>query len=94
MPDITLSPQNTVNLTAGTVTRLFIPGGTGLVQAANLMNLGPGTVWVRTGTDPAVNDPKSEKLLANSADNGVQFARFIGLIAEADTTIVLRLVAT
>lgn len=94
MPDITLAPQNTLNLAAGIVSRLFLPGGTGLVQAANLMNLGPGTVWVRTGTDPAVNDPNSLKLVANSADNGLQFARFIGLIAEADAAVVVRLVAT
>lgn len=92
MPDITLSIQNTVILTAGIVTRLFPSGNIGTVRKLNLMNLGPGVVWVRSQADPAVGDPQSEKLPANVADNGVVFQSFLGLIAEADTTVVTRLV--
>lgn len=94
MPDVTLGSQNTLNLTpADGVFYLRPLGLIGAVRAVNVMNLGPGIVWIRTGADPAVNDPLSEKLPANTADNGVVFQSFLGLIAETDTTVVARMVA-
>ena len=58
----------------------------------NVLNLGPGAVWLRVGGDPAVGDILSEKLPPNIADNGVPFYLYIGIIAETtDATVVTRM---
>jgi hypothetical protein len=67
MPDVTLSTFNTITLTANTVYRL-VPLTAGSYYI-NMLNLGPGTLYIRTEADPSPNDPQSETLPSGLYDN-------------------------
>ncbi len=93
MPDVTLSAYNTVAITAaGGVYRLKLPPGAGGLRQIDVMNLGPGAVFIRSDKDPTSSDPNSLQLPANwSANNlNVESNTGLGIIAGADTTISVR----
>jgi hypothetical protein len=93
MPNVTLGPYNSITIAAASgVYRLkFVPPG--FTRNIDLMNLGPGAIFIRGGTtDPAVNDANSLQVPANWAVNSVTVDGSVGLgvIAAADTTISVR----
>ena len=91
MPDVTVGPFNTVAITAASgVYRLTEAGGRS--HPIDLMNVGPGSVFLRADLDPAVNDPNSLLLPANTGINHLVIDGSLGLgvIASADTTISVR----
>lgn len=88
MPNVTLGAFNTVAITAASgVYRLA-----GRAGSVDVMNLGPGAVYVRTDQDPTVADPNSLQIPANWAVNKLPADANNGLrvIAAADTTISVR----
>lgn len=92
MPNVTLGSFNTVPIAAASgVYRLKFVGGSS--RAVDLMNLGPGSVFIRSdATDPALNDPNSMQLPANWAANKITVdgSNGLNIIAAADTTLSLR----
>jgi len=91
MPDLTLQEFNTFNLTANTVYRLI----TTLHGNYNywVMNLGPGTLFLRANGDPSINNAQSETLPALVADNQIPIAdglRGLGVITDQDGVITVR----
>jgi len=90
MPNVTLGPFNTLNITAGTVYRLV--GVAGINRPLDLINLGPGTVFLRSDKDPTVTDQNSLQVPANWAINSLITDGRIGLgvIADADTKISVK----
>jgi len=91
MPDVTLSIQNTLSIGTTEVTRLIHPGVHGATRRLNVINLGPGTIWLKSEGNPAVGDVTSEMLSVNIADNDVPYQDFIGLIADQTSTVVVRI---
>lgn len=95
---------NTLELTAGDVYHLVTPyagpyaplAGEASAVYVNVLNLGPGNVYIRADDDPADGDPQSETLPPGHADNlilvpdGPQGLRFLAM--GALTTITIRLV--
>ena len=91
MANITLGPFNTVPVTAASgANRLTWPAG--FNRNLDILNLGPGAVYVRADANPATNDPNSMEIPANFAVNSIAVDGLIGLgvIAAADTTISVR----
>jgi hypothetical protein len=74
------------------VYRLKLPPGAGGLRQIDVMNLGPGAVYIRADKDPTSGDPNSLQLPANwSANNlNVESNTGLGIIAGADTTISVR----
>lgn len=91
MPTSNLNPSNTLAIAAASgVYRLNVAAGrSGL---ANVLNLGPGTVYVRSdGTDPTVADVASLALPANMGFNGLSVGSAgLRVIAGADSTITVQ----
>jgi hypothetical protein len=87
MPDVTLGTLNTITVTAGTVYRL--KGVAGMSRPADVLNIGPGAVFLRADLDPTVIDSHSLKLPAGFAVNALIVDGRVGLgvIADANTTI-------
>jgi hypothetical protein len=69
MPDVTLYTFNTVALDQDVVYRL-VPRASGTYYI-DLLNLGPGTLYIRADGDPAPDDPQSETLPAMQYDNEI-----------------------
>lgn len=93
MPNITLTTYNTLAIAAASgVYRLTTAGQVG-ARTVDLLNNGPGAIYIRTSVDPATNDPNSMQLPANVAYNGLMIdsAQGLGVIAAADTTISVKL---
>lgn len=91
MPNVTIGPYNTIAITAANgVYRLL--GSSSFTGPVDVMNVGPGAVYIRADKDPAVNDPNSLELPANSAANRLMASGTtgLGIIAAADTTITVR----
>jgi len=92
MPNVTLGTFNSVAITAASgVYRLKFVGGSS--RSVDLMNLGPGPVFIRSdATDPTVNDANSLQLPANWAANKITVdgSNGLNIIAAADTTLSLR----
>lgn len=69
---VILTDFNTIVLLAGQAYQLVTsqapPAGAFIY---NILNLGPGSIYMRDNQDPAVGDPLSETLPANAADNGI-----------------------
>lgn len=61
---VTLKPYNTVTLAATTVYQLVGPGGAG--QILNIINLGPGSLYIRADADPSVGDANSFQVPASN----------------------------
>jgi hypothetical protein len=94
MPNVTLSAFNTIPVAAASGAYRLTYSPPGFARSIDLMNLGPGSVFIRTdATSPTVNDPVSLTLAANWAVNKLNVDSAIGLslIAAADTTISVRL---
>ena len=93
MPNVILSAYNTVAVTAASgVYRLKVPPGAGGLRQIDMMNLGPGAVFIRADKDPTSSDMNSLQLPANWSINGlnVESNTGLGIIAAADTTISVR----
>ena len=93
MPNVTLSLYNTVAITAASgVYRLLLPPGAGGLRQIDILNLGPGAVFIRADKDPTAADPNSLQLPANWSANGlnVESNTGLGVFASADTTIGIR----
>lgn len=93
MPNVTLGNYNTVAITAVSgVYRLKFPVS-GYDRTIDLMNLGPGAIFLREDADPTVSDAASLQLPANWAVNKLTVDGGVGLgiIAAADTAISVRL---
>jgi hypothetical protein len=91
MPNVTLGYFANVPITAASgVYRLKFVGGSS--RTVDLMNLGPGAVFIRSDGDPTVNDANSLQLPANWAANKITVdgANGLNIIAAADTTLSLR----
>ena len=91
MPDVTVGPFNTIAITAASgVYRLREAGG--MSHPIDLLNIGPGSVFLRADLDPVVNDPNSLLLPANTGFNHlmVDGSLGLGIIATADTTISVK----
>jgi hypothetical protein len=69
-----------------------LTSGSGWAGAVDLLNIGPGSIFIRSDTNPVVNDPASLELPASIAFNGLTLnPGGLFVIAGADTTITLRL---
>ena len=93
MPNVTLANYATIAITAVSgVYRLRFPDP-GYDRKIDLLNLGPGAVFVREDADPTLNDANSLSLPANWAINQLSAGGSVGvnIIAAADTTISVRL---
>lgn len=93
MPNVTLGPLNTIAITAASgVYRLT--GSTGFTRPVDIMNLGPGTIYIRADADPTAVDPKAIALPANWAMNKFMMDDRIGLgiLGAADTLISVRVI--
>lgn len=92
MPNVILGGYNTVAITAASgIYRLKFTGGSS--RAVDLMNLGPGAVFIRSdATDPTVNDANAMQLPANWAANKITVdgSNGLNIIAAADTTLSLK----
>jgi hypothetical protein len=88
MPNVTLGPYNTIAVAAASGV-YHLSGASGFAAPVDVMNLGPGSVYIRSDKDPTVNDPGALALPANWALNGLTAAN-LGIIAGADTTISVR----
>ena len=91
MPNVVLGTYNTIAITAASgVYRLNWVSGSS--RALDLMNLGPGTIFIRADLDPTVDDPRSLEIPANWAINhlDVDGRTGLGLIATADTRVSMR----
>ena len=89
MPNVAIGPYNNIAITVVSgVYRLKSVS----VRTVDIMNLGTGAVFIRSDSDPAVNDANSLQLPANWAANGlsVDGSNGLGIIAAADTTISVR----
>jgi hypothetical protein len=93
MPDVTLGKYNTVAVTAAAGV-YWLKSATGLTMTVNLLNVGPGSIYVREPQAPAVGAADSLPLPANFYLNGLTFDGAIGLgvIAEADTMLGVKAV--
>jgi hypothetical protein len=61
----------------------------------NLLNLGPGTLYLREGADPDPNDPQTETLPAMVADNLIlapDAPRGLRVMADQNGKITARLI--
>jgi hypothetical protein len=89
MPNVTIGPYNNIAITA--VSGVYRLKSVQL-RTVDIMNLGTGAVFIRSDSDPAVNDANSLQLPANFAANGLNVdpATGLGIIAVADTTIAVR----
>jgi hypothetical protein len=93
MPDVTLGPSNTIAvLAASGVYRLR--GVTPTTMTVNLLNIGPGSIYIRQPQDPAVAGADSRMVPANFFLNGLTIdgQAGLGIVADADTTISLGLI--
>lgn len=93
MPNVTLANYNTIAITAASgVYRLKFPDP-GYERSIDLLNLGPGAVFLREDADPVLNDANSLSLPANWAINKLSAGGSVGvnIIAAADTTLSVRL---
>jgi hypothetical protein len=93
MPNVILSLYNTVAITAASgVYRLKLPPGAGGLRQIDLLNLGPGAIFIRADKDPTSTDMNSLQLPSNWAINAVnvESTTGLGVIASADTTIGVR----
>ena len=91
MANITLGPFNTILVTAVSgANRLTWPGG--FNRSVDILNLGPGALYMRADANPSAADPNSLQLPANFAMNriAVDGTTGLGIIAAADTTISVR----
>lgn len=91
MANITIGPMNTIAITAASgANRLRFVGG--FTHPVDVMNLGPGAIYIRQDADPTVADVNSLEVPANWAVNRVMVDgnTGLGLIAGADTTISVR----
>jgi hypothetical protein len=81
MATVILGNFNTVSLAAGTVARL--KGPLGMNRAIAVLNIGPGTVFLRADDDPAVGDQFSLRLPPGFGLNEVPVdASGIGVISD------------
>lgn len=93
MSDISLGPFNTLAISAGTVYRLRgATGASGSNRPLDLLNIGPGTIYLRADLDPTLSDPYSLQLPAGWAVNDLITDGLIGLgvIADANTKISVK----
>ncbi len=92
MANITIGPYNTLPITAASgANRLRFVGG--FTRPVDIMNLGPGAIYIRGDADPTVADVNSLEVAANWAVNKVMVDgnAGLGVIAAADTTISVRI---
>ena len=89
--DVTLYTFNTLTVVANRADRMITPNPG--KYWINIMNLGPGSVWLRADAPPAVSDPRSEELLPMTADNQISIdgSRGLGIIPDANGTVVVRI---
>lgn len=67
MATVELKSHNTVKVAIGEIVRLVTPYAGPYYY--NILNLGPGDLYLRYDDDPAPDDPESETLPAGCADN-------------------------
>lgn len=92
MPIVNLGPYNTVAITA--VNGVYrLKAADGASHPIDLLNLGPGAIFVRDDLDPTVNGANTLQVAANWAVNRltVQAGTGLGIIAAADTVISVRM---
>lgn len=83
MDTFVLGPTNTVTLAPGTVTRL--KGALGVNRGVSMLNIGPGTVYLRVDDDPSVGDEYSIELPPGFGLNEVSIegSQGVGAISDA-----------
>jgi hypothetical protein len=89
MPNVTLGAYNTITVAAASgVYRLKSVN----LRTVDVMNLGTGAVFIRSDSDPSINDANSLQIPANWAANGLNIdsGTGLGVIAVADTTLSIR----
>jgi hypothetical protein len=86
---IQLDRFNTVNLVANTVYELTPPEPN--IHSLNLLNLGPGTVYLRANADPSPGDQQSATVPPGALDNAIHTPSTLRVIADQDSAISVRL---
>ena len=86
---VILDEYNTVTLDEYVVYELQPPEPG--VFTANLLNLGPGWLYVRANAEPAVADPKATMLPPGGIDNQIRVSQRLYVLASEDGTITVRL---
>ncbi|HEY6371716.1 MAG TPA: hypothetical protein VIX37_14140 [Candidatus Sulfotelmatobacter sp.] len=84
--DIDLAMFNTFTLAPNTPYRLFPPEDG--VHNINIMNYGPGVIFIRADDDPYVGDPLSETLAVNAMDNDIHIPVSLTVLTGAPNTII------
>ena len=93
MPNLTLGSLNTLSIVAASGAYRLLPQG--YSRTLHVLNLGPGSIYIRgDATDPTVGDPLSLKLPSDWAQNdfSVMGGVGLGIIADANTTITVRVI--
>lgn len=86
---IVLEEFNTITLEEFTVYELHpIEQG---VFSANVLNLGPGWLYMRENDEPTIGDPKATTLPPGVIDNEIRVAQRLYVLASADGSITVRL---
>jgi hypothetical protein len=88
MPNVILGPFNTIAVAAAQgVYRLT--GSQGIARTVDVLNVGPGSIYMRADKDPAISDPHALLLPPNWAKSGIIIdgRAGLGIVADADTMI-------
>lgn len=86
---VVLEEFNTITMAEFTIYELH-PLEEG-VFSANVLNLGPGWLYMRENDEPTIGDPKATTLPPGAIDNEIRVAQRLYVLATADGSITVRL---
>lgn len=84
---VILGPFNTIAIKPNTIVRL--KGVQGVTRPIDILNQGPGNIYIRADADPSSTDPSSLQVPANWAVNHLATDpnTGLGVCSDANTTI-------